>query len=229
MRVDSLLNPAPSEQLAVAALERAAEQPPYTACAPFTDSGQRARAIGNDRDDFEMAVWRQESGLGPPPPPAAPTSSVFGGSPRFDYVAQLSRSPTTRIATPGSADLGGGGGGHGASASAQGHAEYMRGQAARHSDDASLLGGHSSSLFYASALAYARSEKQHGVALHHHRSHGRWSPQGTATADDIRPQIFVAHPPIVAHGAMSTDKSGDYIRPPTSGSEHLLGQVVLRG
>ncbi|KAJ2747492.1 hypothetical protein GGI20_000481 [Coemansia sp. BCRC 34301] len=197
MRVDSLLNPAPThaERLAVAALGKADEQPPHTACAAFAHSGRRVPFIGNEKDDFEMAVWRQESGLGPPLPSPSPSSAPV--SSEFDYFAQVSE-PLA------SADLSKGG--HGARASVQGHAEYMRRQT--HSGDTQHP---PSSLFYTSALSYARGEK----------------PQNTAAVtDDIRPQIFVAWPPIVAQGAMSTDKSGDYIRPP-SGSEHLLGQAVL--
>ncbi|KAJ2259134.1 hypothetical protein GGI01_003766 [Coemansia sp. RSA 376] len=187
MRVDSLLNPAPAK-----ALESGSDT--EYAATTFEESNRLAHFIGNERDDFEMALWRQESGLGPPQ--AASGETRFFG--QNEYV---------------SGDRGGqmAGGRHGGSASAHIHAKYMR-QAA-HSGDTQA------SPFYASALAYARSEKQ--TAYHSIRQS---VPQNMA--DDVRPQIFVERPPIVAHGAMSIDKSGDYIRP-TLSSDHMLGQVVL--
>ncbi|KAJ2906453.1 hypothetical protein GGI21_004033, partial [Coemansia aciculifera] len=191
MRVDSLLNPAPTERQVggVAVLERDSnrqqqQQAPYTGvCAAYTDSGRLAHLLGNDRDDFEMAVWRQESGLGPPP-----------------------FSATARIATPVSADHHhhqghSVGGGHGANASRQEYAEDMR-----------------------KLLLLPPPPPLGPSPSYQHRPQ-----ENPIAAGGLRLQIFVARPPIVAHGAMSTDKSGDYIRPPPLGSEHLLGGEPVVG
>ncbi|KAJ2882961.1 hypothetical protein H4R27_003092, partial [Coemansia aciculifera] len=172
MRVDSLLNPAPTK-----ALDSGSDT--EYAATTFEESSGLAHFIGNGRDDFEMALWRQESGLGPP-------ASSFGET-RFCFRQEESPS--------------GDQGGHGANARV--HAKYMR-----HSGDTQAS-------FYASALAYARNEKQHSIR------------QSVPQNNDVRPQIFVARPPIVAHGAMSIDKSGDYIRSTLGSSDHMLGQVVL--
>ncbi|KAJ2414898.1 hypothetical protein GGI10_002068 [Coemansia sp. RSA 2530] len=199
MRVDSLLNPVPTGPL---------DSGSDTECGTTTFAGPSggAHLAGQSRDGFEMALWRQECGLGPP---------QNSGPSMLKYFGQASESS-------GSADLGGqqmaAGGEHGASESARGHAKYVRclSPSLPHS------GNTQTSPFYASALAYARNEKQRPAAYHSMRHNSALQ----SAADDIRPQIFVARPPIVAHGAMSTDKSGDYIRP-TLGSEHMLGQVVL--
>ncbi|KAJ2491767.1 hypothetical protein IWW37_001966 [Coemansia sp. RSA 2050] len=199
MRVDSLLNPVPTKPLG------SGSDTEYGATTLARPSGG-AHIAGQSRDDFEMALWRQECGLGPP---------QNDGPSVFRYFGQVSESP-------GSADQGGqqiaAGGEHGASESARGHAKYVRclPPSPLHSGDTQT------SPFHASALAYDRSGKQRPAVYHSMRHNGALQ----SATDDIRPQIFVARPPIVAHGAMSTDKSGDYIRS-TLGSEHLLGQVVL--
>ncbi|KAJ2004342.1 hypothetical protein GGI02_000246 [Coemansia sp. RSA 2322] len=210
MHLASLLNPAPEEPV---------DKRPSSA---HGDSAEHSSRVSNDKDGYELALWRQESGLGPPA--LAAQRPVFGGS-RFDYFVQLSDPPTIQLSPsdhsqqqqqrrwPGS------GGDPMDSASAPAHGSYMRG----------LPPPPPASALYASFAR--RSEKRAasspglyalGDAATSHCRRRRPAEGG----DDIRPQIFVARPPIVAHGAMSTDKSGDYIRAPSGPSPD---QAMLAG
>ncbi|KAJ2486499.1 hypothetical protein EV174_001069 [Coemansia sp. RSA 2320] len=72
MHLASLLNPAPEEPV---------DKRPSSA---HGDSAEHSSRVSNDKDGYELALWRQESGLGPPA--LAAQRPVFGGS-RFDYFA----------------------------------------------------------------------------------------------------------------------------------------------
>ncbi|KAJ1958613.1 hypothetical protein GGI12_004685 [Dipsacomyces acuminosporus] len=78
----------------------------------------------------------------------------------------------------------------------------------------------SRSSFYESAVIAAAAAEQRKQAATRH--------PGAINRDvDIHPQIFVECPPIVGHSAMSTDKSGDYIRSRRSEDMNQIGLIEV--
>ncbi|KAJ2821192.1 hypothetical protein GGI24_004286, partial [Coemansia furcata] len=184
MRVDSLLNPAPSQP-------PPPDHRPSTERATFGEPTLHGR-LG--RGSYEPALWRQECGLGPPAQKGPRRPNYFGAD------------------GPGDDDGGGEGeehialgGGHGASESARVHAKHMQ---LPHPVD--------------------RQGPSYYTPGYKDAKHGYHSiRQGAVQGRDAGPRIFVPRPRIVGHGAMSMDKSGDYIQ--TMPSEHMaLGDAPMQ-
>ncbi|KAJ1665408.1 hypothetical protein IW140_003377 [Coemansia sp. RSA 1813] len=164
----------------------------------------------NDKECFEMALWKQESGLGPPPH----TPSVLGGS-RLDCLAALSDPPKVHIDTAATTIR----------PSAKRMAQPPTSIPLPHAyNDASHGTASSSSNHSTRNCSYGYSNESGTTSEHNNAA--RWlrkqnyQPRSTTMQRSpglAEPQIFVPRQPIIGHSAMSIDRSGDFIRPlPTS-------------
>ncbi|KAJ2664941.1 hypothetical protein IWW48_000555 [Coemansia sp. RSA 1200] len=160
----------------------------------------RTPVATNDKKRFEMALWKQESGLGPPPSITIPTqqsSMVPSGIPIKQREQQF----------PVSAPL---------------HHAYKDpyGASGRHYIHHSSTNG--STRLWAGKQG-GRRQQQYATAYQQQQHQQRQYPEQRSNgAGHAEPQIFVPRQPIVGHSATSVDRSGDFILP-QHGSEAMAG------
>lgn len=181
MRVNSLLNPEPP-------------QPKH----------KESSNSSNSSEGFEMALWRQETGLGPPEP------SLIGGGTRFECFDQLNRPPTIQV-PPTSTSF---------------YSSAMMDAQRRKLHRASSGSGGSYQRHHP-YMHYSRMRSSGGPEGQPQGS--RLPAMATRVgSNSIQPQIFEHRPPIVGHSATSIDQSSDYIRPfMMDGGSHAHGVATL--
>ncbi|KAJ2616350.1 hypothetical protein EV177_001114 [Coemansia sp. RSA 1804] len=161
----------------------------------------------DDKKRFEMALWKQESGLGPPPsitiPTQQPPSMVPSGVPIKQREQQLPVSAPLHHAYK---DPYGASGRHYVShSSANGSTRLWAGKQG---------GRHQQQQQYATNYQQRQRQQQH--------QQRQYPEQRSNGAGHAEPQIFVPRQPIVGHSATSVDRSGDFIRP-QHGAETMVG------
>ncbi|KAJ1801055.1 hypothetical protein LPJ59_000589 [Coemansia sp. RSA 2399] len=149
-----------------------AHRPPATQGFPFS----------NDKGCSEMALWKQESDLGPPQPPA-----MLGRS-RLDCLAALSDPPSVQLGT----------------SSAASAARPPTLAPLPHTYNASSTSNH---VYDGYSNGSSTSNSSRRKPNYQPRTMTSQQPPGLS-----EPHIFVPRQPIVGHSAMSIDRSGDFIR-----------------
>ncbi|KAI9506436.1 hypothetical protein GGI25_004898 [Coemansia spiralis] len=171
----------------------------YKISTPGTNSN--SFSIVNDKESFEMALWRQESGLGPPKHP------VLGGS-RLECLETLRDPPTISIVNRSQSPA--------SLSSSSSSSPYYNALMRQHRQGAARQPNNTSDPLNhicrgpngkAGGKAPASSVRQRKQG--YRDSHGATE----RSRSDVDLQIFVPRQPIIGHSAMSADRPGDFIHP----------------